>query len=152
MPKLKLKKAIQIAFFAVVGMAILDQAASVYSSWREGRQIRSEIWKKARITVLKSDPRFPPGILVEYVNGSRYAVEKTRFRLTFMSGTRVVATTERDFREMKPGKMEHVLLKSVETPPSAAPPPPGTRLSYSLLVFPGQRKPLPEINGEVEIR
>jgi len=152
MAKLKLKKVTQFAFFAVVAVAILDQAVSVYSQWRAGREIRADIWKNARVAVLKSDPRFPPGLLVEYVNGSRYAVDKTRFHLTFMLGTQVVATTERDFREMRPGKTEHVLLKSVAASPSPAPPPPGSRLAYRLVVFPGQRKPLSVIVGEIEIR
>jgi hypothetical protein len=152
MPRLKLKKIIQIAFFVVVAMAVLDQAAIVYSQWRAGREIRADIWKNARVAVLKTDPRFPPGLLVEYMNGSRYAVEKTRFKLTFMLGAQTVAAIERDFREMKPIKTEHVLLESVVTPPSATPPPPGTKLAYRLLVFPGQRKPLPEITGEIELR
>jgi hypothetical protein len=152
MVKLKPKKALQIAFFTVVAIAVLAQAASVYSQWRTGRQIRADIWKSARVTVLKTDPRFPPGLLVEYLNGSRYAIEKTRFKLTFMLGIQVVAATEREFREMRPGKTEHVLLKSVETPAFATPPPPGTKLAYNLVVFPGQRKPLPIITGEIEIR
>ena len=152
MPKLKIKKILQIAFFAVVAIAVLDQVTNVYSRWRAGREIRAEIWKNARVTVLKTDPRFPPGVLVEYLNGSPYAIEKTRFAITFTLGTRVVAATERDFREMRPGKTEHVLLKSVEAQPSATPPPPGTKLTYSLIVFPGQRKPLPAIAGEIEIR
>lgn len=152
MAKLKIKKLIQIAFFAAVAIAVLFQLASVYSSWRAGRAIRSEIWLNARAAVLKSDPRFPPGLLIEFANGSRYAVDKARFKLTFMLGAQEVASTERDFREVKPGKTEHVLLKSVEVPRGSTPPPPGTRLAYRLVVFPGQRKPLPEIAGEIEIR
>jgi hypothetical protein len=148
----KLKKIIQVAFFAAVAVAVLGQAWIVYSRWRTGREIRAQIWKSARVTVLKTDPRFPPGLLVEYVNGSPYAIDKTRFVLTFRLGTRVVAATERDFREMRPGKTEHVLLKSVETKPPTTPPPPGTKLAYDLVAFPGQRKPLPPITGEIEIR
>lgn len=148
----KLKKIIQIAFFAAVAIAVLGQFWIVYSRWRTGREIRAQIWKSARVTVLRTDPRFPPSLLVEYVNGSPYAIGKTRFGLTFRLGTRVVAATERDFREMRPGKTEHVLLKSVETQPSTPPPSPGSKLAYSLIVFPGQRKPLPVITGEIEIR
>ncbi|OGD21054.1 MAG: hypothetical protein A2W03_10260 [Candidatus Aminicenantes bacterium RBG_16_63_16] len=152
MAKLKLKKFIQIAFFAAVAIAVLVQLASVYSRWRAGREIRAEIWKSARAAVLKTDPRFPPGLLVEFANGSRYAIDKARFRLTFLLGAQEVAAAERDFREVKPGKTEHVLLKSVEVPRGSAPPPPGTRLAYRLVVFPGQRKPLPEITGGIEVR
>jgi hypothetical protein len=36
--------------------------------------------------------------------------------------------------------------------PAATPPPPGTRLAYKLAVFAAQRKPLPEVTGEIEIR
>ena len=152
MAKPKLKKVVQIAFFAVVAIAVLFQLGSVYSRWRAGREIRAEIWKSARAAVLNTDPRFPPGLLIEFVNGSQYAVDKARFKLTFMLGMQEVAAAERDFREVKPGKTEHVLLKSVEVPSGSTPPPPGTRLAYRLVVFPGQRKPLPEITGEIEIR
>jgi hypothetical protein len=152
MAKLKIRKLIQIAFFAAVTIAVLFQLASVYSRWRAGREIRSEIWKSARATVLKTDPRFPPGLLVEFANGSRYAIDKARFKLSFLLGAQEVAATEREFREVKPGKTEHVLLKSVEIPRGSTPPPPGTRLAYRLVVFPGQRKPLPGITGEIEIR
>jgi hypothetical protein len=152
MAKLKLKTVVQAAFFASVAIAILFQAASVYSRWRTGRQIRAEVWANARVTVLRTDPRFPPGILLEYVNGSRFAIDKSRFNLTFTLAGRPAAAAERDFREVKPGQTVHVLLQSVATDPAAAPPPPGTRLAYTITVLPGQRKPLPEVAGELEIR
>jgi len=53
---------------------------------------------------------------------------------------------------MRPGEKEHVLLESVAVPPSAKPPEPGTVLTYHLLVFPGQRKPLPELTGELAVK
>jgi hypothetical protein len=152
MPKLKLKKIIQIAFFAGVAIAVLAQLASVYSQWQAGRRIRAEIWANARVAVIKTNPRFPPGLLLEYQNGSRYSIDKTRFRLTFALDGQEVAATERDFREMRPGEKEHVLLESMAISSAAKPPAPGTELTYHLIVFPGQRKPLPEITGEVEIR
>jgi hypothetical protein len=152
MPKLKLKTIIQVTFFAAVAMAVLVQAASVYSRWRSGRQVRADIWANARVTVLKTDPRFPPGILVEYVNGSRFAIDKSRFDLTFLLGSQVAATNERMFREVKPGQKVHVLLQSVASDPAATSPPAGTKLEYKLSVFAGQRKPLPEVTGEIEIR
>ncbi len=152
MAKLKLKTIIQAAFFAAVAVAVLVQAASVYSRWRSGRQVRADIWANARVTVLKTDPRFPPGILVEYVNGSPFAIDKSRFALSFLLGSQVVATNERLFREVKPGQTVHVLLQSVASDPAAPPPAPGSRLAYKLVVFAGQRKPLPEVSGELEIR
>ncbi len=152
MPKLKLKTIIQAAFFAAVAMAVLVQAASVYSRWRSSRQVRADIWANARVTVLKTDPRFPPGLLVEYVNGSRFAIDKSRFDLTVLLGSQVVARNERMFREVKPGQTVHVLLQSVASDPGATPPPPGSGLEYKLSVFAGQRKPLPEVTGEIEIR
>jgi hypothetical protein len=152
MPRFKIKKVIQIAFIAVVAIAVLDQAADVYLRWRGGRRIRADIWRNAHVAVIKTDPRFPPGLLLEYENASRYPIDKTRFQLSFALGVQEVATTERDFREMRPGEKEHVLLKSVEISPSIKPPARGTRLTYHLLVYPGQRKPLPEVTGEVEIQ
>jgi hypothetical protein len=152
MRKLKLEKAVQILFFAVVAIAVLAQLASVYSQWQAGRRIRAEIWANARVAVIKTDPRFPPGLLLEYENGSRYAIDKTRFRLSFALAGQEVAATERDFREMRPGEKEHVLLESMAIFSAAKPPAPGTELTYRILVFPGQRKPLPEVTGEVEIQ
>lgn len=152
MAKLRLQKIIKIVFFAAVAIAVLDQAADLYLRWRGGRRIRADIWRNAHVAVIKTDPRFPPGLLLEYENASRYPIDKTRFRLSFALGGREVATTERDFREMRPGEKEHVLLKSVEISPSPTPPARGTRLAYHLLVYPGQRKPLPEVTGEVEIQ
>lgn len=61
MPKPKLKTIIQVAFFAAVAVAVLVQAATVYSRWRSGRQVRADIWQNARVAVLKTDPRFPRG-------------------------------------------------------------------------------------------
>jgi hypothetical protein len=152
MAKLKLKKIIQIAFFAGVAIAVLAQLASVYSRWQAGRRIRAEIWANAHVAVIKTDPRFPPGLLLEYQNGSRYAIEKTLFRLTFSLAGQEVAATERDFREMKPGEKEHVLLESMAIFSAAKLPAPGTELTYHLVVFPAQRKPLPELTGTLEIQ
>lgn len=152
MAKIKIKKVIQILFFVVVAVAVLAQLQSVYGRWRIGREIRAEIWKGARVAVLKTDARFPPGLLLEYSNTSQYSIPESRFQLTFMSGTQVVAAAEREFREVPSGKTDHVLLESVSTSPKAPPPPSGTKLTYRLLVYPGQRKPLPEIAGELEVR
>ncbi len=152
MRKLTPKKIIQLLFFAVVTAAVLAQLSGVYSRWRIGREIRAEIWRGARLEILKTDPRFPPSLLLAYSNTSQYSIAESRFRLTFVLGTQVVASAEREFREVPAGRTDHVLVESVRTSAAAAPPPPGTKLTYHLLVYPGQRKPLPEITGEIEIR
>jgi hypothetical protein len=152
MRKLSFKKIIQILFFAVVTVAVLAQLSSVYSRWRIGREIRAEIWRGAQVTVLKTDSRFPPSLLLAYANTSQYSIAESRFKLTFTLGTEVVASAEREFREVPSGATDHVLLESVRTATAEAPPPPGTKLAYHLLVYPGQRKPLPQITGEIEIR
>ncbi len=151
MTKLKIKTVIQILFFVVVAVAVLAQLQSVYARWRVGREIRAEIWKGARVAVIRTNPRFPPGLLLEYSNTRQYSISESRFKLTFMKGTQVVAAAEREFREVPSGKTDHVLLESVSTSPGAPPPALGTKLTYHLLVYPGQRKPLPEVTGELEV-
>ena len=152
MGKVRLKTIVQVLFFAAVTVAVLVQLATVYSRWRSGRQVRAEIWANARVSVLRTAPHFPPGILVEYANGSRFPIDKSRFVLSLFRGAEEVASTEREFREVKAGKTVHVLLQTVAAATAAPPPPPGTKLTYRLIVLAGQRKPLPETTGEIEIR
>jgi hypothetical protein len=147
----KLKRVTEISFILIVAAAVLTQAAVLYLRWKEARRIRAEIWQNAHVAVVKSDPRFPPGLLVEYENASRYKIATTHFRLTLEVGVQEVARTDRDYREMKPGEKESVLLQSVAASPVRTLPP-GTKVTYHLLVFPDQRKPLPEVRGEIELR
>jgi hypothetical protein len=152
MARLKIKTIIKVLFFAVVSVAVLFQLAGLYARWQTGRQIRAQIRANAIVEVLEIDPRFPPGLLLAYENGSAYKIDKTVFKLSFWLAGQEVASTERDFREMRPGEREHVLLESVAVPPAAKPPAPGTELTYHLLVYPGQRNPLPELKGEIVLR
>jgi hypothetical protein len=147
----KLKRVIEISFFLFVAIAILAQAVILYLGWKEARGIRAEIWKNAHVAVVKTDPQFPPGLLVEYENTSRYKIATTHFRLVFEVGLQQVARTDRDYHEMKPGEKERILLKSVAVSPTQTPPL-GTKVIYHLLVFPDQRKSLAEVTGEIEIR
>jgi hypothetical protein len=149
----KLKRTIEIAFVAVVVVLVLIQAASLYLRWREGKRIREEIWRGARVSVVKTDQHFPPGLLVEYENASPYALSKIRFSLIFSINGLAVARAERDYeKEMKPGQKERILLKSVSTAPSGQSLGPSTKAAYLLVVFPNNKKPLPEISGEIELQ
>jgi hypothetical protein len=149
----KLKRTIEIAFVAVVVFLVLTQAATLYLRWREGKQIREEIWKGARVTVVKTDPRFPPGLLIEYENTSRYAVGKTHFRLVFSINGLDISRTDRDYeKELKPGQKERILLKSVSTAPAGQKWGQPTKATYVLIIFPDMKKPLPMITGEIELK
>jgi len=149
----KLKRTIEILFVAVVVFLVLAQAAAMYLRWREGKRIREEICKGARATVVKTDPQFPPGLLVEYENGSRYAIAKTHFRLVFSVNGRDIARTDRDYmKEMKPGQKERILLKSVSTARAGQTWGPPMKAIYLLTVFPDMKKPLPMITGEIEMQ
>jgi len=149
----KTKRIIEIAFVAVVALLVLTQAASLYLRWREGKRIREEIWKGARVTVVKTDPQFPPGLLVEYENASPYAIAKTHFRLVFSINGLEVARTDREYlKELKPGQKERILLKSGSTAPTGLTYGPPTKATYLLVAFPNMKKPLPELTGEIELR
>jgi hypothetical protein len=149
----KIRRSVEIAFVAVVVVLVLIQASALYLRWHEGKRIREEIWRGARVAVVKTDPRFPPGILVEYENASPYAVSKIHFRLVFSIGGLEVARADRDYeKEMKPGQKERILLKSVSTAPSGQTWGPPTKAAYLLVVFPNNKKPLPEIRGEIELQ
>jgi len=146
----RIKRIVEISFIVIMAAVLLAQATAIFLRWREGKRIREETWKSARVSVVKTDPQFPPGLLVHYENSGRYTIDKTRFLLVIDLNGQEIAQTEREYKSMKPGEKESVLLKSVAE--SAQPEwPPGTRVHYRLLVFPGQRKPLPELTGEIEL-
>jgi hypothetical protein len=147
----RIKRIVEISFFVIMAAVLLAQAAAIFLRWREGRRIRQEIWQSAHVAVLKTDPQFPPGLLVHYENSGRYTIDKTRFLLVIEFNGQEIARTEREYKAMNPGEQESVLLKSgAESAQREWPP--GTKVHYRLLVFPGQRKPLPELSGEIDLR
>jgi hypothetical protein len=148
----KLKKVVEVGFIALASLALIAQMTSIYLGWRHGRAVDREILENCRVEVIKTDSRFPPALLVAYTNSGRLPVGKAHFRLTIEKNALEVARIDRDYGELKPGKTESVLLQSV-LPLSASPAiEPGTDLTYRLLVFPNNKKPLPELTGKITIR
>ncbi len=147
----RIKRIVEISFIVIIVAAVLAQATAIFLRWREGKRIREEIWKSARVVVVKTDSQFPPGLLVQYENSGRYTIDKTRFLLVIEFNGQEVARAEREYKAMKPGEKESVLLKSA-TKSAQLDWSPGTKFSYRLLVFPGQKKPLAELTGEIELR
>jgi len=148
----KLKRVVEVGFLTIAGLVFIAQATSVFLSWRHGRIVDKEILKNSRVEVVKTDPRFPPALLVAYTNSGRLPVEKTHFRLVIELNAVEVARIDRDYGELKPGKTESVLLQSVPPINSSRTIEPGTSLTYRLLVFPNNKKPLPEVSGHLEVR
>ncbi len=147
----KLKRVVELAFLTIASIVLLAQVITIYLNWRHGKAVDREILQGTRAAVVKTVPQFPPAFLVEYENSGRLPIAKTHFRLTIELGAAVVARIDRDYGEIKPGKTERVLLQTV----AVSPPPhiePGTRITYRLLVFPNNKKPLAEILGELEVR
>jgi hypothetical protein len=147
----KLKRVVEVTFLAVAALALIAQAASIYLGWRHGKVVDKEIWKSSKVEVIKADPRFPPALLVSYTNSGRLPIGKTHFRLVIELNAQEVARTDRDYGELKAGKTESVLLQSVTPVTGSRTVEPGTSLTYRLLVFPNDKKPLPEIVGEIEV-
>jgi hypothetical protein len=147
----KFKRVVEVSFLVLASLAVLAQAFRIFLGWRHGRLIQDEIRKGSRVSVLKINPRFPPGLLVEFDNSSRWTIPEIHFRVVFARAGKDVARADRDFGEIKPGEQKKILLQSVALGSS---PPVLARVSgvkYRLLVFPGYRKPLPEITGEVDL-
>lgn len=148
----KLKRVVEIGFLTVASLAFLAQATSVYLGWRHGKVVDKEILKNCKVEVVKVDPRFPPALLVAYTNSGRLPVGKTHFRLIIEMGLQEIARIDRDYGELRPGKTESVLLQSVLPVNSTLTIEPGTSLTYRLLVFPNNKKPLPEISGQIVVQ
>jgi hypothetical protein len=148
----KLKRIVEVAFLAAAAIVLIAQLISIYLGWRHGKSVDREILQGARVAVVKTVPQFPPAFLVEYENSGRFPITKTHFWMTTELEAVEIARIERDYGEIKPGKTERLLLQTVA---SASPAPkiePGTRLTYRLLVFPNNKKPLPVILGELGVR
>ena len=147
----KLKRVVEVGFLAVASLALIAQATSIYLGWRHGRVVDREIWKNSKVEVIKTDPRFPPALLVAYTNSGRLPIGKTHFRLIIERNAQEVARIDRYYGELKAGKKESVLLQSVTPVAASRTIEAGTNLTYRLLVFPNNKKPLPEIVGEIEV-
>ncbi|MGB7295321.1 MAG: hypothetical protein WBC70_06985 [Candidatus Aminicenantales bacterium] len=148
----KLKRIVEVGFLAVAAVVLLAHLINIYLGWRHGKNIDKEILKGARVAVVKTVPQFPPAFLIEYENSGRLPIAKTHFRLTIELDAVEVARSDRDYGEIRAGKTERLLL---QTSPSASPAPaiaPGARLSYRLLAFPNNKKPLPELVGEIVVQ
>jgi hypothetical protein len=129
-------------------VAILIQVLALFLRWREGRRIKQEIWESAQVSVLKIAPRFPPGLLLAYKNTGRRPIDVTHFRLVIELNGQEIARIDRDYGELKAGKMEDILLQSVSLLPPSQVLEPGRKVTYRILAFPLNKKPLPEIVGE----
>jgi hypothetical protein len=148
----KAKRIVEIAFLMVAGLVLIAQATSIYLGWRHGKAVDREILKNATVEIVKTDPRFPPAFLVAYTNSGRLPIDKTHFRLVIELGLQEVARTDRDYGELKPGRTESVLLQSVTPLAGYRNVERGTSLTYHLLVFPNNKKPLPELSGQITVR
>jgi hypothetical protein len=148
----KIKRLIEIAFIVVASSVILAQAARIVLIWREGRLIQNEIRKGARVAVLKINPRFPPGLLLEYENSSRHGVRKISFWIVFESNGLEEARADRDLGNIQPGEKKIILLESLSVLTSGSTPSPKSLVKYRLFVSVNSKKPLPEITGEFEIQ
>jgi len=146
----KLKRAVEITFLTIACLALLAQATSIYLGWRHGKVVDKEILKNSKVEVIKTNPRFPPALLIAYTNSGRLPIGKTRLLLVIEQNGLEVARIDRDYGELKPGKTESVLLQSVVPLTASQTVDPGTILTYRLLVFPNKKKPLPEISGTIE--
>ncbi len=150
--RVKLKRIVEISFIVLASAVILAQAARIFLDWRESRLIQNEIRKGARVTVVKINPRFPPGLLLEYENSSRRDIRETYFWLVVESNGQEVARGDRDLGELRPGEKKKILLESLSVLSSGSAPSPKSRVKYRLFVSPNSKKPLPEITGEFEIQ
>jgi hypothetical protein len=92
----KLKRIVEVGFITVASLVLIAQVTIIYLGWRHGKAVDKEILKNSRVEVLKTDPRFPPALLVAYTNSGRLPIEKTHFRLIIEHGTLEVARIDRD--------------------------------------------------------
>ncbi|HCS49743.1 MAG TPA: hypothetical protein DIW61_16470, partial [Candidatus Aminicenantes bacterium] len=104
----KLKRVVEVGFLAVASLALIAQATSIYLGWRHGKVVDKEILKNSKVEVVKTDPRFPPALLVAYTNSGRLPIGQTHFRLVIERNAQEVARIDRDYGELKVGKTESV--------------------------------------------
>ncbi|MDH7511905.1 MAG: hypothetical protein QHH14_03040 [Clostridiales bacterium] len=148
----KIKRLVEITFLGVASAAILAQATVIFLDWRESRLIKKEIWQDSHAAVTRINPYFPPRLLVEFRNEGKWAVPKIRLEAVFERDGREIARAERDYGEVKPGEKRAIMLQSISLLPRDEALELPARVKYRLLVFPGSRKPLPEITGELDLK
>jgi hypothetical protein len=148
----KLKRIVEVGFITLASLALIAQTTSIYLGWRHGKAVDREILKSAKVEVTKTNPRFPPALLIAYTNSGLLPIANSHFRLVIEQNLQEVARIDRDYGELKPGKTESVLLQSVVPLSGGRTIEPGTELTYRLLVFPNKKKPLPELTGQIAVR
>jgi hypothetical protein len=146
------KKAIERTFIvALAGVAIFF-AIRAASSWWKDRKFQKDVLASCRAAVVEVDPAFPPGLLVEFENEGRIELSPTHVRLVFYHNDREISRLDKDL-SIKPMEKGTIRLKSsVERGSTGSPPPPGFRVRYSLMIYPLNKKPLPEITGDLILK
>jgi hypothetical protein len=145
----KVIERIFIVAMAGVFILLLIQAAS---SWWKDRKFQKDVLASCRATVVEADPAFPPGLLVEFENKGRIDLSPTHVRLVFYHDDREISRLDRDL-SIKPMEKGTVRLKSAAKNGSiGSPPPPGSRVRYSIMIYPLYKKPLPEITGDLILK
>ncbi|MBM3285158.1 MAG: hypothetical protein FJY81_04735 [Candidatus Aminicenantes bacterium] len=147
----KVKRLIEVSFLVIVSAVVLAHIFVIFLGWRESRLIKKETRKSARAAVTRINPRFPPRLLVEFENAGKWPVRKMRLVAIFESDGREIARAEREYAEVKPGEKRTIMLESLSLLPPGESLELPAKIRYRLLVFPGSRKPLPEITGDFDI-
>jgi hypothetical protein len=137
-------------FTACIGAVAFILVQAAVSRWRT-RDFENKVLASCRLTVVGEDQGFPPALRAEFVNDSGRDLSPTHIRLVFYRGDRQVSRLDKNY-SIKAGETLNLLLESTASGDGAPPPPPGSRIRYSLLVFPLNKRPLPEIRGEMILR
>jgi hypothetical protein len=145
------KRAIERSLIiALAGLAVSVAIRAASSRWND-RKFQNDVLASCRAAVVEVDPAFPPGLLVEFANEGRIDLSPTHVRLVFYHDEREISRLDRDL-SIKPMEKGTVRLKSsVERGSAGSPPRPGSRVRYSLMVYPLYRHPLPQITGELTL-
>jgi hypothetical protein len=141
-------KTLRLLFFAgCIGVVAFILIQAAVSGWRN-RDVENKILASCRLAVLGEDPGFPPALRIELVNGSGRDLSPTHIRLVFYLADRQVSRLDEN-HPLQAGETLKLLLQSIASGDGAPPPPTGSRIRYSLLVFPLSKRPLPEIRGDM---
>jgi len=146
------KKIIERTFFIALAGVVIFLLIQAASSWRNDRMFQKNVLTSCRAAVVEVDPAFPPGLLVEFENRGRIELSPTHVRLVFYRGEREISRLDRDL-SIKPMEKGTIRLKSAAiNGPTGSPPPPGSKVRYSLMIFPLNKKPLPELTGDLILK